>query len=200
METSETTAISDLWEMLQQGPRRTLAQAAVDEFGKRGFHATTTRHIAERIGMSPAALYIHYPSKADLLFTIAKIGHEAVLNESLAAVEGISDHHERVLSFVRTFTAWHAVNHLLARVIQYELHSLQPDHLKEIAAIRRRTADFAAEEFRHLVSDTSKLRMRTVACLSLSIDVARWYVPGKSPAPEELGAEYAQLVIAMLRS
>src|SRR5690606_6808136 len=110
------------------GPRRGLAQAAVAEFGRRGFHATTTRHIAERAGMSPAGLYVHYASKAELLFTISKIGHESVLAEALASVEGITDPTQRVRALMRTFTIWHAVNHMLARVIQYEMRSLEPAH------------------------------------------------------------------------
>jgi AcrR family transcriptional regulator len=193
---SRTT--DDLWEMLPAGPRRALAQAAASEFGKRGYHATTTRHIAEHVGMSPAGLYVHYASKAELLFTISRIGHESVLNESLVSIEGVSDPKDRVHSLVRAFTIWHAVNHMLARVIQYELRSLEPEHYKVIAAIRRRTEAFAADELRPLVIDPARLRMQTIAVLSLGIDVARWYSPGRSPAPEELGQAYADLVQQML--
>ena len=184
---------------LQSGPRRTLAQAATAEFGRRGYHATTTRHIAEHAGMSPAGLYVHYSTKADLLFTISRIGHEAVLNDCLAALEGITAPADRVRAFVQTFTAWHAVNHNLARVLQYELRALETEHFKIIAAIRQRTELFAATVFAPLVSDQTKLRVHTVAILSLGIDVARWYTPEHSPLPETLGATYADLVMGLLR-
>lgn len=190
---------TDLWELLPAGPRRGLAQAAVAEFGRRGFHATTTRHIAERAGMSPAGLYVHYASKAELLFTISKIGHESVLNEALASVEGITDPTQRVRALMRTFTIWHAVNHMLARVIQYEMRSLEPAHYKVIAAIRRQTEAFVAAELQPLVGDIERLQILAVAAMSLSIDMARWYSPGKSPAPEVLGEAYADLVMQMLR-
>lgn len=189
-----------LWELLPAGPRRALAQAAASEFGKRGYHATTTRHIAEHVGMSPAGLYVHYASKAELLFTISRIGHESVLNECLASIEGVSVPRDRVHILVRTFTIWHAVHHMLARVIQYELRSLDPEHYDIIAAIRRRTEAFAADELRPLMSDPESLRIHTMAVLSLGIDTARWYNPGKSPAPAELGESYADLVLQMLRS
>ena len=192
--------LPDLWEMLPAGPRRLLAQAATSEFGKRGYHATTTRHIAEHAGMSPAGLYVHYATKAELLFTISQIGHESVLNESLASVEGVTGPERRVRTLVRTFTIWHAVNHMLARVIQYEMRSLEPEHYKVIAAIRRRTEAFVADEFRPMVSDPDLLRLRTMAVMSLSIDVARWYSPGRSTPPEELGDAYADMVMQMLRS
>lgn len=189
----------ELWDMLPAGPRRALAQAAASEFGKRGYHATTTRHIAEHVGMSPAGLYVHYASKAELLFTISRIGHESVLAESLAALEGLYVPAERIRALVRSFTIWHAVNHNLARVIQYELRSLESEHYKVVAAIRRRTEAFAAEEFRPLVSDAESLRMHTIAILSLGIDVARWYSPGRSPDPIVLGEAYAKLVGDLLR-
>ncbi|MBD0416882.1 TetR/AcrR family transcriptional regulator [Oryzicola mucosus] len=197
---SEPSVGGELWEMLPVGPRRALAQAAASEFGKRGYHATTTRHIAEHVGMSPAGLYVHYASKAELLFTISRIGHESVLSESSAALEGISSPDERVHALVRSFTIWHAVNHNLARVIQYELRSLEPKHYQVIAAIRRSTEALAAEVFRPLFRDAESLSMHTVAILSLGIDVARWYVPGRSPDPIVLGEAYAKLARNLLRA
>lgn len=184
---------------LPAGPRRTLAQAATAEFGRRGYHATTTRHIAEHAGMSPAGLYVHYSSKAELLFTISRIGHEAVLNDCLAALEDITAPAERIRAFVQTFTVWHAVNHNLARVLQYEIRALEPEHFKIIAAIRQQTETFAASVFAPLVSDPNMLRTHTIAILSLGIDVARWYTPGHSPDAESLGQAYADLVRGLLR-
>ncbi|WP_309117844.1 helix-turn-helix domain-containing protein, partial [Saccharothrix sp.] len=53
--------------------------AAAAAFAGRGYHATTTRDIAAQAGMSPAAVYIHYRSKEDLLFQISRIGHRRAL-------------------------------------------------------------------------------------------------------------------------
>ena len=191
--------VADLWQAIPAGPRRALAQAASAEFGKRGYHATTTRHIAEHVGMSAAGLYVHYASKAELLFAISRIGHESVLADSVAAVDGIAEAAARVHALVRAFTMWHAVNHNLARVIQYELRSLEPEHYRIVAAIRRRTEGFAADELRPLVADPARLPLQTIAILSLGIDVARWYSPGRSPDPATLGDAYAELVRDMLR-
>ncbi len=40
-----------------------LREAAIEAFARKGFHGTTTRDISTAAGMSPAALYVHYPSK-----------------------------------------------------------------------------------------------------------------------------------------
>src|SRR4051794_6434574 len=58
------------------GASRRLLMGAVDAFAERGYHATTTRDIASRAGMSPAALYVHYRSKEELLFQLIRIGHQ----------------------------------------------------------------------------------------------------------------------------
>ncbi|VTU46370.1 HTH-type transcriptional repressor KstR2 (plasmid) [Variovorax sp. SRS16] len=194
-----TVSNDDPWSLLPVGPRRQLAQAAASEFGKRGYHATTTRDIAECVGMSPAGMYVHYASKADLLFTIARVGHQSAFDAMHLSIEGISAPKERVRSMVRAFTRWHAMHHVLARVLQYELRALEPAHYKVIAAIRRKTEQFAADELRQLVPDESRIAMCTIAVLSLGIDTARWYSIGKSPSPEELGECYAELVLRMLR-
>lgn len=87
-----STPIAELWPTLPGGadtrPEAVyrLLRAAVESFAERGFHATTTRDIATGAGMSPAALYIHYPSKAALLAEISRAGHAAALALVRAAV------------------------------------------------------------------------------------------------------------------
>jgi len=191
-----------VWEHVQPAAARRLLTGAVDAFAERGFQATTTRDIASRAGMSPAALYVHYPSKERLLFEISLYGHNAALDVLRAADKG-STASERLRSMVAAFTAWHAEHHTIARVVQYELVALTPDHLAEVAVIRRAisaqldqvlTDGVASGEF--AVSD---LPGTTLAVLSLSIDVARWYTPHRAE-PETLGKLYADLAHRMVQA
>ncbi len=185
----------DVWAYLPEGPRRDLAKAAVEEFSKRGFHASSTRAIATRVGMSAAGLYVHFQSKGDLLYTISLAGHQAVIHAVEAAMEGLSEPAVRVRAYIKAFTYWHAENHMLARVLQYELRSLKAEQFLSIAALRRTTEQRAAQELLPLVSPTLNLKITTRAILSLGIDVARWYDPKTSPHPEMLGEQYAELIM-----
>ena len=54
--------------------RERLLEAAVEAFAEKGFTATTTRDIASRAGMSPAAVYVHHDTKENLLFTVSVEG------------------------------------------------------------------------------------------------------------------------------
>ena len=53
--------------------------AAVAAFAEKGFHGTTTRDIAAAAGMSPAALYLYFRSKEELLYVISRAGHQDTL-------------------------------------------------------------------------------------------------------------------------
>src|SRR5689334_16492781 len=98
----------DLWSDVAPAAARRLLLAGLDAFSELGYFATTTREIAQRAGMSPAAVYVHYPSKAELLAQICIRGHEQVLGEVERAVDAAGSPAERVGAFVFAFSAFHA--------------------------------------------------------------------------------------------
>lgn len=90
---SEATApavTDNLWAGVTPKAAQRLLVAAIETFAERGYHATTTRDIAARAAMSPAAVYIHYPTKEDLLYQIMMVGHQRALTVIKDAVEGIA--------------------------------------------------------------------------------------------------------------
>lgn len=192
-----------VWEHVQPAAARRLLTGAIEAFAERGFQATTTRDIASRAGMSPAALYVHYPSKERLLFEISLYGHRAAL-EILTAANAADSPAGRLRAMVASFTAWHAEHHTIARVVQYELAALSPEHFAEVATIRRAISTLIEKVLADGVSDGTfvvpDLPGTTLAVLSLSIDVARWYDPTRRASPEALGATYADLALRMVQA
>lgn len=198
----ETDGENTPWAEVTPEAARRLLVAAVDAFAERGYHATTTRDIAGRAGMSPAALYIHYKTKEELLHRISRIGHDRALAvlEAAAGSEGTAA--ERLDAAVRSFVQWHAERHTTARVVQYELDALGPEHRAEIIELRRRSdavvrriigEGVAAGEF-----DVPDVPGTALAVLSLCIDVARWFNAQGSRTPDEVGDLYAGLVLRMV--
>lgn len=179
-----------------------LLTSAVHCFAATGYHATTTRDIALAVGLSPAALYVHFPSKEDVLFEIIRTGHERVLAlvES-PPIQDIADPIERLRQLVSQYTAYHARYHVIARVAQYELSGLTPEHYAEILRLRHLTN----KVFRDAVAlvragrvDIADVNQVTRAILSLSIDLIRWYQLDGIDSPEELGSIYAELALRMV--
>ena len=193
---------TELWPDVSPDAARRLMLAAVDAFAERGFHGTTTRDIATAAGMSPAALYVHFPSKAAVLFAISRSGHSQALRMIRDAADAEPDPVRCVTRMTTEFVAWHARRHKVARIVQYELHALPDKDFEVVAELRRATehtvrdvisAGVAADAF--TVPD---VRTAARAVLSLGVDVARWYTDTSKPDPEELGDQYASLVLAML--
>ena len=189
--------------MTQVSSRERLLDAAVEAFAAHGFHATTTRDIAARAGMSPAALYVHHASKEDVLYEVSRTGHEgtlAVVREAVAAETGAA---ERLAAYVRAFTSWHAEHHTRARIVQYELDALSAEHYAEVAVMRREIEDVlrrvlvdgaADGTFRLDPGDVSGT-MRAI--LSLGVDVSRWYREDGARSAPEIAELYAALAVRM---
>ena len=179
-----------------------LLEAAIESFASVGYHASTTRDIASRAGMSPAAVYVHFPSKLDLLRTISRLGHEDArhcLEEGLA-VEGT--HRERVANGIRVFAQWHAENQTIARVVQYEYRALPVEDRQEIKDLRRMMQTAVEHGVRRGVEtgwfEVDDIAGAALAAVSLCVDIARWYSPHGTRSPVELGDLYAELVLRML--
>ncbi|NLU76460.1 helix-turn-helix transcriptional regulator [Streptomyces sp. HNM0575] len=205
----QVAAADESFEGVSPDAARRLLLGAVDAFAERGFHATTTRDIASRAGMSPAALYIHYKTKEELLFQISKVGHERSVSVLAEAAEGgggdeaaAGGDSARLARAVRSFVRWHAEHHTTARVVQYELAALGEEHYEEIVGLRRRSEEIlrgvlesgcASGEF-----EVADVRGTTLAVMSLCIDVARWYSPSGRRSPYEIGSLYADLVLRMV--
>jgi AcrR family transcriptional regulator len=194
-----------LWAHIEPESSRRLLLSALEAFSARGFHAATTREIGEGAGMSAAGVYVHYKSKADLLYEISRIGHDASLAAVQSALEQASDDPvERVYSFVCAFAKWHADNHVLARAIQYEFKNLPRRQFGRIVRIRERFEELMREELRRGVEadrfEISDLEGTMLAILSLCIDLARWYEPSPAHTSDAVGTLYAQLVMGMLQA
>jgi AcrR family transcriptional regulator len=189
---------------VELGPRRDLLKAALDCFAAKGFHATTTREIAQRAGLSPAAVYVHYASKEELLYLISVIGHEDVQAATAPALDGATNPIRRVHGFVLAFARWHAENHTMAKVIQYELGALTPEHRREVGRLRAWFEGTLKAEIvagaRAGLFDTHDAEGATLAALSLCIDIARWYSRRSAWSPDQLAERYAELVLRMLGS
>lgn len=186
---------------VEASARDRLLTAAVAAFSEHGFHATTTRDIASRARMSPAAVYVHHASKEELLYAISREGHADTLDAvRAAATQG--DPVRRLQDVVRAFTTWHAEHHAMARIVQYELGALSPAHFAEVAAMRRQIEQVMRETLTHGTAagafEVADVRGTALALLSLGIDVARWFRDGGELSVSELGELYADLAVRMV--
>ncbi len=182
--------------------RERLINAAVEAFAEKGFAATTTRDIASRAGMSPAAVYVHHDSKESLLYTVSLQGHLSALDIIGRAAAASDEPVERIRTMVYQFSLWHADHSRVGRIVQWEYHALTPEHRAEVGAIRRdieRTMqDALADGVGQGVLDVVDIPGTAFSLLSLGVDLVRWFEPGGSRTGEELAALHADLAVRMV--
>lgn len=179
-----------------------IRSAAVEVFAQKGYGATTTRAIAAQLDLSPGAVYPHYKTKESLLFAVSLEGHQAALAAVRDADRAGAPSAQRLRDTVTAYVTWHADNHALARVVQYELRSLSPEHRAIIIDLRRATSrmfrqiiEAGAEsgEFRPL-----DIEAATLAITSLGVDVSRWFPSNSYSEPEALAARYVELSLRIV--
>jgi AcrR family transcriptional regulator len=190
---------------IEVGPSKAAARiraAAVEMFAERGYGATSLRDITARLGLSPGAVYPHYKTKESLLYAISLEGHTAALSAVITRDSPVAVPADRLERTTAAYVEWHAVNHSLARVVQYELRSLSVAHYRKIATIRRKTTAVFTDILQSGV-DTGDFGIADVeaaalAISSLCIDVSRWFPTRHRRNPTELAAAYVELVIHMV--
>lgn len=179
-----------------------LLEAAAEAFADRGFHATTTRDIAARAGLSPAGVYVHFASKEDLLYQLSREGHLAARDLLVAAAAAADGPAAALAAIMSTFARWHAEHFRTARIVQYEFGNLTPEHRDEVLRLRkeidgvvRRVVDDGVQSGVFAVAD---IRDTTLALMSMAVDVARWYDPEIRRTPEAIGTAYAELGLRLV--
>lgn len=194
---------AQLWDSDRGEVARSLLTSGVRCFASKGFHATTTRDITAAVGLTPGALYVHFPSKEHLLFEIIRTGHVRSL-ETLKKAEADGNAVSYMRSLVARFVAWHAHHHVAARVSQYELASLTPEHYEEIIQLRRQSTNIFRQAVIRRIDEGTFAAVdvhRVVrAILSLGVDLVRWYRTDGPDSPEQLGEFYADLALGMVTS
>jgi len=161
-----------------------LLDAAAALFAKKGYVASSTREIAEILGIRKASLYYHIGNKEDLLYAICKSSLERIRAEVAAALESANDNDP--LQRVRTLIHAHLENVVNGRVTHSvavgEMRALAGERLAEVIALR----DSYQNLVRSVLLDARKagalrtdigVKYLTLILLGLLNRVELWYRP-----------------------
>lgn len=130
-----------------------ILDAAAELFTERGYAATSTRQIAEAVGIRQASLYHYFPTKGEILTALLEATVQAPLALARSVVSADGDPLDRLLQLARS-----DAGQLLAA--RYNLGALY--HLPELAA----------DEFAEFRSDRAELasHYRSLAAAVLGDD------------------------------
>ena len=182
---------------------KVISEAAIEAMSEHGYHGTSVRDIADRAGMSSAALYHHFSSKQDLLFRITDRGIEALVRQTEdALLASPNDPAERLRAIVRVHVLNHAENRQGSFIGNSEIRSLEPGNRAIVVSKR----DQQKRIFDRVVLDgvergvftTPYPQEATMALITMCTAVAQWYRPDGPLRPDEIAERYADLGLAML--
>lgn len=186
------------------GTRGKILQAGLVLFAETGFHGTSIRAIAQRVGINSATLYAHYPSKEQVLADLVLIGHQesaARLTSALSALPVDSTPQARLAAVVRAHVLLHADFPLLAMVTNSELHALDPVLAEPALALRAESRRLLIEVLERGVKDgvfaVPDLLLTATAIGALGMNVASWFGPDQPMTGEHIAEVYANLALRM---
>lgn len=185
--------------MVLEGSRRDeLLRAAARLFVEKGFAATTTRDIAEAVGMRSGSPFYHFRSKQELLKAAIIEGLEAGHQRLLAAIEDIGDPAQRLRVMIRTHLGILLEGDCQAPMLLYESRSVDAAGKAEIAA----AADCYQQIWQHTLDElTASGRLRSSArplrllLFGMLNGVRQWYRPGGELSLDQITEAATELLL-----
>ena len=162
------------------GPRTAAAirRAGLRLIHRHGFEAMSLRALAAEVGLRPASLYNHFPTKQALLFGLIQDHMNSLLAETRAALAAAGPGAEARL---RAFVAHHVAYHLERRaevfVANFELRALEPANHARIVALRREYEALLIGILAEDGFDIPDARITAYAVLAMLTGACTWYRP-----------------------
>jgi TetR/AcrR family transcriptional regulator, cholesterol catabolism regulator len=156
------------------GRRSELTREAAKLFAQKGYHGTSTRELAEAMGVQKGSLYAHIDSKQDLLWEIARDGAEA-FHEALDAIPEQLPPAEKIRLALRTHLGVVAEQLDVATVFVREWRYLDDEQRDRFVAERRRYEQRIRDLFRE-GRELGELRsdLDEAAAALLFLSAANW--------------------------
>lgn len=184
------------WRSSVHLPLTPILSAAADAFSEQGYHATSVRDIAARVGVTVPALYYHHANKEAILFALQDHSIDWLSDLCLAALADEQTPPRRFFNLVEAIVLYMTNSTRLAS-LDNEIKSLSPEHHRTYASKRRRIETLLADEVRAGAAEGSfevtSAEVTARALLGMFQAIAVWYDPGGPVTPEELAAQYVDV-------
>ncbi len=191
---------------LGEAARRVLATAAA-LFYERGAAGTSVRELTTACGLTPGALYNHFASKDDLLYTLVQHGQASMRRRLDAALAGCGGRPtDRFVAFVRAYVVAHLVGPKLAQVTRREYLHLSPQRCAEVIAerrqVRKELADILLAGLKEgafeLIGGTDGATGQALMILDMCSRTSEWFDPRGRADIGELTERYVAAALRLV--
>jgi len=186
----------------QLSTKQRIEQAALQLFAAKGFEATGIRDIADRAGLSTAALYHYMGSKDELLVAFMVESMTELTRVAQAALAGAASPAAQLSALVRTHVGFHTLDAQRSLVADDELRAVSDAAFIKVMQLRdgyeRLWADTLEQGKRSGEFRFADGRITRLALLEMCNGVARWYSDRGRMHPAEIADCFADLALAMV--
>jgi AcrR family transcriptional regulator len=177
-------------------------------FQTQGFEPTTMRTIATAAGLTPGALYWHFPSKEAILFSILA-AQSAAYDRTLDSVRRAVTASEKLQVYVKAMIEWQVdrldPEHYLATIpfgVNHLLQSLAPEQKNHVINLVQEHHELLMRIIAEGVADGSfaavDAKVATYAVLNMCEYIVTWWTLDDSRTPEDLIRVHQDLAMRML--
>jgi AcrR family transcriptional regulator len=184
-------------------PRELITDTAVRLFSEHGYAGTTMRDIAEAVGLLPGSLYAHIDSKETLLLEIVQDGIEQFLAIERQLKSSTGSAEERLRTAIKAHISVVAESPKRMLIVFHQWRFLSDPNRARVVAMRRRYA----QAFKRIIEEGIKAgetrpgvnaSLAVLSILGAINWVPEWYSSSGPVSPEELGEEFAHMLISGL--
>jgi AcrR family transcriptional regulator len=174
-----------------------IRSAAVDLMFERGFHGTSMREVAARVGIQMSSLYHHYPSKQSLLVDIMESTMNDLIGLAKRVMDAETDPKSQLGAAIRMHVSYHAQRRKENFITDSEIRSLDEDARAKVVSLRDR---YSAMFRKSLVAGQKAGTFRTAdpsvvlaALFGTISSLPTWYKPGGRLSLDAIADEIANM-------
>ena len=129
-------------QLLADGAKGRLLEAAVELFAARGYHGVSVRDLTAHLGVQPSALYAKYASKAELFSELVFLANEEIRDRMRAGLlEAGSEPAAQLVALTHANVEFHTTYPLFATIAHNDFAMLTESALQHVAASRKEAID-----------------------------------------------------------
>lgn len=172
--------------------------AAAAVFSSKGYHGASTKDIADRLGIRQASLYYYFPSKADALFEVCRIGVEGFVARLRAILDDPGTAADKLREAIASHLTPMEDRRDYVKVFLKERHHLTGAHRRRISEAARSYDDLFEAMICAGIADGSfrtdlDPRQTVLSILGLCNSTFDWHRPEHGPI-ENVAHAHAMLL------
>jgi len=184
-----TKAFHELHETAQ-----VILREAHELFYEKGYEKASMREIAERVGISKAAMYHHFMNKEEILYTICLQAGNLVYDNLQQAIRRNEDLNvpvkEQITDILLEYTTSYLQNKNFNKILLHDIESLPQDKKRVILDIEKANVQ-QLRAFLHNLMLRGRLRECNLTVLTFSLFSAVhwlyfWYRPNKELSVQDI--------------